>query len=78
MANASKSTSLTFQSSQDKKEMLEESAFKRGYKRVVNGKEVGNMSLLINLAIDYMFDTEDDFNKWMTNKAKRNNAPLRI
>jgi hypothetical protein len=59
------SVSLTFQSTQDKKERLEAIAYEMGFRRVVDEAEVGNMSLMINLAIGFMLENVDLFKKWM-------------
>jgi len=63
--------SITFQSPLSRKESLEKLAFQLGLRRLVDGKESGNVSGVVNLIIEYVFDSRDKFAEWLKERANK-------
>lgn len=63
--------SVTFQAPLSRKESLEKLAFQLGLRRLVDGKESGNVSGVVNLMIEFLFDNRDKFADWLKERATR-------
>ena len=67
--------SITFQSPQSRKESLEKLAFQLGLRRLVDGKESGNVSGVVNLIIEFVFENRDKFAEFLKERASRAMKP---
>jgi len=63
--------SITFQSPLSRKESLEKLAFQLGLRRLVDGKESGNVSGVVNLIIEFVFENRDKFADFLKERATR-------
>ena len=63
--------SVTFQTPQSRKEVLEKLAFQLGLRRLVDGKESGNVSSVVNLLIEFTLDFKAEFATWLKLRAEK-------
>lgn len=63
--------SVTFQTPQTRKEKLEQLGMSLGLRRLVEGVEQGNVSLTVNLFIEYVFEHKDSFATWLKERAEK-------
>lgn len=63
--------SVTFQAPLTRKESLERLAFQLGLRRLVDGKESGNVSGVVNLIIEFVFENRDKFAEFLKERATR-------
>ena len=63
--------SVTFQAPLSRKESLEKLAFQLGLRRLVDGKESGNVSGVVNLIIEFVFENREKFAEFLKERATR-------
>jgi len=61
--------SITLQAPLSRKDALEKLAYQLGLRRLVDGKEQGNVSLVINLLVVFVFEHKDLFAEWIKSRA---------
>ena len=63
--------SITFQAPLSRKEQLEKLAYNLGLRRLVEGKENGNVSSVVNLLIEFTFEFRDQFAQWIKTRTEK-------
>jgi len=63
--------SITFQAPLSRKEALEHLAFQLGLRRLVDSKETGNVSAVVNLFIEFAFEFKEQFAEWVKARATK-------